>query len=555
MRYKIQILGGLVAFLLLQCTSPSPETLKQSQLLVVGGGASGVAAAIQAARSGTEVLLIEETPWLGGMLTAAGVSATDGNHRLPSGLWGEFRQKLYDHYGGPDSVFTGWVSNTQFEPHIGNRFWQELADAEARLQRMHGWWPISVEREGDRVVGVTFSDSSGERLVVQAEMTIDATELGDVLGLSGATFFTGQDTPDDPHDPNIQDLTYAAILKDYGEGTDHLITDPPAYDPEEFKCLCREACDDPQPDTRDCELVLNYALLPNKKYMINWPNNGNDYYTNPIPMSRAQRDSVFQLAKERTLAFIHFIQTEAGYPNLGLADDEFPTADKLPYIPYHREARRVLGQVQLKVEDLIDPYASAERPLYQQAIAVGDYPLDHHHDKNPNSAPMEYPPIPSFSVPLGALIPQELKGFLVAEKSISVTHMVNGASRLQPCVILIGQAAGETAAVCVKTNRSPQELAPIEVQQGLLDAACWLLPFIDVPPSDPDFQTIQKVALKGWLRGHGVPYKWANQTWFYPDSVVSWGQISDHIPIDFEQEPEPRSKRKWAQFLSSLSTN
>src|SRR5688572_10449208 len=68
---------------------------QQTDLLVIGGGASGTMAGIQAARMGVRTLIIEETGWLGGMLTAAGVSAIDGNHRLPSGLWGEFRSHLY----------------------------------------------------------------------------------------------------------------------------------------------------------------------------------------------------------------------------------------------------------------------------------------------------------------------------------------------------------------------------------------------------------------------------------------------------------------------------
>jgi succinate dehydrogenase/fumarate reductase flavoprotein subunit len=53
-------------------------------LIVVGGGASGTAAGISAGRLGTKTLIIEPTPWLGGMLTSAGVSAIDGNHQLPS---------------------------------------------------------------------------------------------------------------------------------------------------------------------------------------------------------------------------------------------------------------------------------------------------------------------------------------------------------------------------------------------------------------------------------------------------------------------------------------
>ena len=53
---------------------------------------------------------------LGGMLTAQGVSAIDGNDQLPSGFWNEFREALRRHYGGASALATGWVSVTQFEP-------------------------------------------------------------------------------------------------------------------------------------------------------------------------------------------------------------------------------------------------------------------------------------------------------------------------------------------------------------------------------------------------------------------------------------------------------
>ena len=62
-----------------------PETHNVT-ILVVGGGVSGTAAGIQAARMGYSTLIVEETLWLGGMLTAAGVSATDGNYNLPGGI-------------------------------------------------------------------------------------------------------------------------------------------------------------------------------------------------------------------------------------------------------------------------------------------------------------------------------------------------------------------------------------------------------------------------------------------------------------------------------------
>ena len=79
----------------------------QVDVLIIGGGAGGTSAGIQAARMGVKVQILEATPWLGGMLTSAGVSAIDGNHEMPSGIWGEFRQKLRGHYGGAEALATG----------------------------------------------------------------------------------------------------------------------------------------------------------------------------------------------------------------------------------------------------------------------------------------------------------------------------------------------------------------------------------------------------------------------------------------------------------------
>ncbi|MEM6631784.1 MAG: FAD-dependent oxidoreductase [Bacteroidota bacterium] len=491
------------------------------EVLVIGGGASGTTAAIQAARSGSQVILVEETPWLGGMLTSAGVSATDGNHRLPSGLWGEFRNKLYDHYGGPEAIATGWVSYTLFEPHIGNQVWNELADAEENLQRIHGYRLTEVEVEGRKVKGATFEGEGRKRLAVQAQVSIEATELGDVLHQAGAKYFTGNDTPENPHDGNIQDLTYAAILKDYGPEANKTIPKPRDYDPEWFHCICKEVCQEDTVEVMDCEQMLNYARLPGDKYMLNWPHNGNDYFLNPIEMTAKEREKAYEAAKNKTLGLIYFLQTEAGYSNLGLADDEFPTEDKLPFIPYYRESRRVKGKVRLKVADISDPYADPQRPFYRQAIAVGDYPLDHHH-KEKSVIPIEdFPPIPSFSVPYQVMIPEELKGLIVAEKSISVSYLVNGASRLQPVVMTLGQAAGAAAAMSVQMQKNPGDIPLIELQQELLEAGCWLMPFLDIAPNEPDYQAIQRVGVAGWMRGTGIPFEWANQTWFYPDSCVT----------------------------------
>jgi len=495
-----------------------------TEVLVVGGGTAGVCAALQAARLGAKVVLVEETPWLGGMLTAAGVSAVDGNHRLPSGLWGEFRQLLYDYYGGPEQVATGWVSNTLFEPHVGAEIFRRLVQLEPNILVVHGYWPTGVLRRGHVVQGASFANSEAQRMVIDAQVTVDATEYGDVMAAAGCAYDVGRDAradtgePEAPEKPDryIQDLTYVAIVKDYGHSGGNRVKPPRGYDEQLFFGTCRELGGD-DPNVPDCARMLAYGRLPNGKFMINWPIRGNDCYLDVIEIGRGERSRLLRKAKRITLGWIHFVQTHLNVPHLGLADDEFPTPDRLPFIPYNRESRRLRGMVRLTTLDLVQPYDPARRPLYKTGVAVGDYPLDHHHARCPVKIEEHFPEIPAFTVPYGCLVPQEVDGLLVAEKSISVTHNVNGCTRLQPVVMLVGQAAGAAAALSVRHQCQPRQLPVRVLQETLLRQGCYLLPFTDCPPEHPFFCAAQKVGVTGAMRGRPVPSGWANQMLFAPD--------------------------------------
>lgn len=166
-----------------------------TEVLVIGGGVGGTAAAIQSARSGAKTILVEPTNMLGGMLTAAGVSCTDGNDQLPSGMWEELRQALYKHYGR-NKLNTGWVSNTNFEPKVGDSIFKAWAAKEKNLKVYFGYEFESVQKTGNKVTGATLRNKDNtEVLKIKAEVVIDGTELGDVFAAAGAGYDLGMDDP------------------------------------------------------------------------------------------------------------------------------------------------------------------------------------------------------------------------------------------------------------------------------------------------------------------------------------------------------------------------
>lgn len=560
-------LSLIVSFFYLCLQKADGQDLQlRTDVLIIGGGASGTTAAIQCSRMGVKTIVVEATPWLGGMLTAAGVSAIDGNHNMPSGLWGEFRQKLYDYYGGPSNVETGWVSNTLFEPAVADRILKKMA-VNSNLSILYDTEWNTVTKGNDGLWQVTVKKGR-KTTTIRTKILIDATELGDVLAYLKVPYSIGMDSRQDtgeefaPEKSNdiIQDMTYVVTLKDFGKGADKTIKRPKGYDPSLF----RESCDvsDPSQITspdNNCYKMMQYGRLPNNKYMINWPKGGNDIYLNIIEKSAEERAKAIEEAKLHSLRFVYYIQKELGFKNLGIAEDEYPTRDHLPMIPYHRESRRMKGLVTLTLNDVAQPYGQ-KTALYRTGIAVGDYPIDHHHLKNTAAPAIDFVKIkvPSYNVPLGSLIPASTDGLIVAEKSISVSNIVNGATRLQPVVLSLGQAAGTLAAVAVKAGVQPGQVSIRAVQQELLKSRAYLMPFIDVKPQDPHFEAIQRIGATGILKGTGVPYKWANQTWFYPENFLSEYELAtglkSYYPVlnSFQAQGKALTVEVFSEMLAAI---
>ena len=523
-------------------------------VLVVGGGASGISAGIQSARMGVHTMVVEETPWVGGMLTSAGVSCIDGNYRLQSGIFGEFADSLAARYGGWEALKTGWVSNINFEPHVGQEILSNMAASCGEFLDLRRETVMSsVVPEGEDDWKVVLRGPTGRKYVVIADVLIDGTELGDVAKACGVEYRIGMEASSDtgesiaPAQANdiIQDLTYVAMLKDYGPDADMTIDRPEGYDPSVFY-NCSSGPRNTVMETGQAlwspDMMITYGRTPGGKYMINWPIYGNDFYVNTIEMNRPEREAAYAQAKNFTLCFLYYIQTELGMKNLGLADDEFPTEDRMPFFPYHRESRRIVGKAFLTLDAAAKPY-EYHSPYYRTGIAVGDYAVDHHHFRHPQwqSLPdLEFYPVPSFNVPMGVLIPEQddVRDLIGAEKSVSVSNLINGATRLQPVVMQLGQAAGAVAALSCKENRNVDRVGVRKVQSALLDAGCYIMPYLDLPKDHRHFKALQKIGATGILRGEGRNVGWANQTWFRADDpllaeeIYPEGYYGGYLPFD-----------------------
>ena len=514
-------------------------------IIIVGGGTSGIASAIQSSRLGSKTLLIEESNWLGGMMTSAGVSAMDGNYKMPSGFLKEFRDSLVSHYGHLDSLKTGWVSNLMFEPSIGNRILKEIAASEKNLTILYNTTIDKVVKDKK------FTLKTKENAVTyKSKILIDATELGDLIPKLNLPYFIGMDSskrfkediaPEFSNDI-VQDLTYVIILKDFGKPM--TINQPKNYNKNEFICSYDSGeCNEQDKKLWSKEKLISYGQLPNKKYMINWPINGNDFYVNSIEMNDEQRFINYEKAKEKSLRFLYFIQTEMGFSNLSLDYDQYPSKDGLPLIPYHRESRRSIGKVTLTLNDIKSPYTQ-QNSLYRTGIAVGDYPVDHHHGaySNYSNLPkLDFYPVPSYSVPIGSLVPENIDNFIVIEKSISVSNLVNGTSRLQPVVMQIGQASGVLASLAILKKKNIDQIKIREVQSEILKNSGYILPYVDVDSEDLNFISYQKIGACGILRSEGLNIGWENKTLFYPNSKLDKNDIylDDWMMFKPEEIPFP----------------
>ncbi|MFC1616502.1 FAD-dependent oxidoreductase, partial [Patescibacteria group bacterium] len=499
---------------------PSLESSKIAQIkmcdvAIVGGGTSGFAAGVQSARLGIKTCIFEEGFWLGGMFTSAGVSAFDGGSQdlFRGGIFGEVRTAIDRYYDyNPNETRQCGVSYLCFEPRIGKRIVHEIVKNTENLQVFNKIKVTRVYRTGNKVTGIQIKNDAENEYIIPTKVLIDATEFGDIIKLSGASFDLGPDSGSkEPHNDKIEDciqpITYVMILSKFkGNVT---IPEPPNYKKENYICSIKN---DECPNAEyTFEEMLEYGRLPNNKFMINWPHDrwGNDYFATDSKYDLLDRLSILQNAKYYSLGFLYYLQTELGHNDYGLTN-EFSTNDKLPTLPYVRESRRIKGVERIDEFDIL-PDSNGNTKLQQDVIAIVDHPVDLHFCSTNEDLYVSMIP---FQLPYGVLVPEKVDGLLAAEKNISVSHLVNGATRVQPVVMTIGQAAGAAAAIAVNEDVELRDVDVKKIQNILLEDKVALYFYQDISANDPLFKEIMKSSINGVFKGFQNKY-------FYPQGEIS----------------------------------
>ena len=535
------------------------------EILVAGGGTGGVAAALAAARSGRRVVLLEETDWLGGQMTAQGVAALDEHEHIEAfggtASYYRFRELLREHYrrcsGSIRTDFNPgdcWVTRLAFEPRVGVAVVERMLAlhvADGRLAIRRRMKAVAVTTEGDRVTAVTAQGLDDGSLVrFRPELVIDATELGDLLPLAGAEHVVGAETvaqtgepqaqPAEPKAHCVQSFTYTFACERRDDGEHHVIPRPEKYEhyrsaqPYSLRIEVHGGeiygedsgwleyrLYDRMPGTKG-GLWTYRRLLDRAQFggavehdltLFNWP--GNDYRdrsildARPVDAARALQD-----AKRVSLGFLHWLQTEApaagarrGAPEILLRPDVMGSADGLSKHPYIRESRRIMAVKTIVEQEVSAHHQHGPRAAhFADSVGVGWYPIDIHRS-GPEDVGASCRTTP-FQIPLGALLPVRIANLIAGSKNIGTTHITNGCYRLHPIEWNVGEAAGALAAFALDERVPPATVreGPAllkRFQRRLLRDGVPLAWLVDVGVDHPAFAGSQALYMRGALASGG----------------------------------------------------
>ena len=547
------------------CVPLHAQTHK-ADLCIYEATPGGIAMAVRAAREGLSVVLVNHNQHLGGILSS-GLGVWDTlweGKRSP--IYDEARQAVFDHYKityGENSpqyrdALPGKSGHTngKFEPKVAEAVLTRLVAQEKNITVVKGFYPVAVQREGERISAVTFRELDGKteaEIQVTAQVFADCSYEGDLAAVAKVPYHLGREARDEfnePHageifmsstktaptpeiaraaelhaklnlrkfsgfqqikepestgraDGNVQAFNYRTILS--SDPASRLpVKKPAVYDPEKLKLL---------------EHGSIVAPIPNQKRGWNRPQLVGPH-TAYVEADWPGRRKVMDAHWEATMALLYFLQNDPSvepqrqksWREFGLAKDEFTDHGHRPYEFYVREARRITGRYVFTQHDAMLAPGLERAPVHADSIGVTEWYLDT-HACTPRHIPgaleegkmmLDVETFPG-QVPYRSLLPQGIDNLLVPV-CLSCTHVAWGTVRLEPTWMNIGESAGHAAALAVKHQVTPAKLDPELLLRQLVSRHVMVSFFNDVDASadDPRVAAAQYFATKGFFADYNA---------------------------------------------------
>ncbi len=430
----------------------------EADVVVVGGGPAGVAAAVAAARLGARTCLVEKMACFGGMWTSALVLTLGGYNswlkpyrRIVAGIGGEWLARAAELGGARDNE--GWVVDS--DPEIMKLVADELVTGAGVNCFLHCWGAKPI-MSGNQVAGVICESVSGRQAFL-AHITVDCTGNGDIAARAGAHF---------AQSVSLQPMTLPFRLGGVrtDPGVDHTAPRVVPIGPEPGSLsveLLKGTFGRKDIDVDRAKLDADCArgLIPRfggpwfggMDKEIVWLNTVRVYgdATDVAELTKAEiqgRQDAHALTSYLISHFDEFAQAKL-----------LETASQIGV----RETRRILGLATLTGDHI------RQNVKFADSIAVGGWPIDIHPAPGHVGGHVMFVPAP-YGIPYGCLLPQDLSGILVAGRCISADREALGSLRVGATCAALGHAAGVAAALAAAKGRSPAELNCEEVQAALL---------------------------------------------------------------------------------------
>jgi len=493
-----------------------------ADLVIIGGGLGGCAGALAAARNGLDVIVTEETGWIGGQITQQAVppdenkwietfGGTRSYQKFRAGIRDFYRRNYplnekarADKFLNPGNC---WVSRLGGEPRVALAVLYEmlapfLGNGQIRILLRHK--ATAATTNGDRVKAVSVLDfDSGNEIILHAPIFADATEQGDLLPLTKTEYAIGAEARSETGEPhaknkaerdNLQGFTFCFAM-DYLAGEDHVIDQPRDYPfwhdfvmttsaQKSYRFLSFDENESKRigfdPEARKgfwtYRRIADRDLFQPGFYrgdltLVNWPQN--DYSFGLIcDVDEATVKKNLERARQMSLSLFYWLQTEAprpdggmGWRGLRLRPDVVGTADGLAKYPYIREGRRIKAEFTVLEQHVTTAERMKETGLSKAEVRATQFADtvgigSYHMDLHITTTGdhSEFGSTLPFQIPLGALIPRRVENLLPACKNPGVTHLTNGCYRLHPIEWNIGEATGALAAFCHAQKKSPREV-------------------------------------------------------------------------------------------------